>query len=100
VLRLTLAPDCVALGVNINGQGDPFTLESVELDTALAPEEVTAYGRLLLHVFNGDPTLFIRDDEAEELWRIVEPILDTWGQGQVPLLEYPAGSNGPRKARD
>jgi glucose-6-phosphate 1-dehydrogenase len=100
VLRLTLEPDRVALGVNINGQGDPFTLESVELDTALAPEEMTAYGRLLLHIFHGDPTLFIRDDEAEELWRIVEPILDTWGQGQVPLLEYAAGSAGPREVRD
>ena len=97
VLRLTLDPDRVALGVNINGQGDPFALESIALDAALAPEEVTAYGRLLLDVFNGDPTLFIRDDEAEELWRIVEPILNTWAQGRVPLHEYPAGSDGPRE---
>lgn len=97
VLRLTLDPDRVALGVNINGQGDPFALESIALDAALAPEEVTAYGRLLLDVFNGDPTLFIRDDEAEELWRIVGPILDAWAQGRVPLREYPAGSDGPRE---
>lgn len=98
VLRLTLDPDRVALGVNINGQGDPFALESIALDAALAPEEVTAYGRLLLDVFNGDPTLFIRDDEAEELWRIVEPIRETWAQDRVPLLEYPAGSDGPQEA--
>jgi glucose-6-phosphate 1-dehydrogenase len=97
-LRLTLDPDRVALGVNINGQGDPFALESIELDAALAPEEVTAYGRLLLDVFNGDPTLFIRDDEAEELWRIVEPIYEAWAQNRVSLLEYPAGSDGPQEA--
>lgn len=97
VLRLTLDPDRVALGVNVNGRGDPFALESIELDAALAPEHVTAYGRLLLDVFNGDPTLFIRDDEAEELWRIVEPILETWAQDRVPLFEYPAGSGGPRE---
>jgi glucose-6-phosphate 1-dehydrogenase len=33
--------------------------------------------------------------EAEESWRIVEPILAAWAAGEVPLLEYPAGSDGP-----
>jgi glucose-6-phosphate 1-dehydrogenase len=50
---------------------------------------------VLLDVLRGDVSLSIRDDEAEESWRIVEPILDTWAQGQVPLLEYPAGSDSP-----
>jgi glucose-6-phosphate 1-dehydrogenase len=40
-------------------------------------------------------TLSILDDEAEESWRIVEPILEAWRAGQVPLREYPAGSPGP-----
>jgi hypothetical protein len=38
---------------------------------------------------------FVRADEAEEAWRVSEPILDAWEQGLVPLLEYPAGSSGP-----
>lgn len=95
VLRLELNPDRLALGVNINGPGDPFELEYIELDTKLAPQEISAYGRLLLDLLRGDLTLSIRDDEAEESWRIVEPILEAWGQRQVPLLEYPAGSAGP-----
>ncbi|MBI4525396.1 MAG: glucose-6-phosphate dehydrogenase [Deltaproteobacteria bacterium] len=95
VLRLELNPDRMALGVNINGPGDPFNLEYVELDTALAPQEISAYGRLLLDLLRGDLTLSIRDDEAEESWRIVEPILEAWRKGDVPLLEYPAGSDGP-----
>ena len=33
--------------------------------------------------------------EAEEAWRVSEPILDAWRSGQVPLLENPAGSDGP-----
>jgi glucose-6-phosphate 1-dehydrogenase len=85
----------MALGVNINGPGDPFDLEHIELDAALAPQEISAYGRLILDVLKGDLTLSIRDDEAEESWRIVEPILTVWREGQVPLLEYPAGSAGP-----
>lgn len=99
VLRLELSPDRMALGVNINGPGDPFDLEYVELDTALAPEEISAYGRLLLDVLRGDLTLSIRDDEAEESWRIVEPILEAWRRGDVPLLEYAAGSEGPVETR-
>jgi glucose-6-phosphate 1-dehydrogenase len=54
-----------------------------------------AYAHLLLQILEGDRTLSIRDDEAEESWRVVEPILDTWARGQCPLLEYPAGSAGP-----
>ena len=81
VLRLTLDPDRVALGLNINGPGDPFALAPVELDVTLAPQELPAYARLLLDVLRGDPTLSIRDDEAEESWRIVEPILDAWAAG-------------------
>jgi glucose-6-phosphate 1-dehydrogenase len=95
VLRLELNPDRMALGVNINGLGEPFDLDYIELDAALARQEISAYGRLLLDVLRGDLTLSIRDDEAEESWRIAEPILEAWRRGEVPLLEYLAGSTGP-----
>lgn len=98
VMRLELSPDRLALRVNINGPGDPFKLESVEIDTLLAPQQISPYGRLLLDVLRGDLTLSIRDDEAEESWRIIEPILDGWRRGHPPLLEYPAGSDGPDDA--
>jgi glucose-6-phosphate 1-dehydrogenase len=100
VLRLRLDPDRIHLNININGPGDPFDLECVELGTELAPQDPPAYGRLLLDVLEGDPTLSIRADEAEESWRIVEPILEAWKEGRVPLLEYPAGSDGPREAAE
>ncbi len=99
VLRLRVDPDSVALGISINGPGDPFDLEHVELDTGLAPQQIPAYGRLILGVLDEDPTLSIRADEAEESWRIVEPILEAWREGRVPLLEYPAGSHGPDTAQ-
>jgi glucose-6-phosphate 1-dehydrogenase len=54
---------------------------------------------VLLAVLEGDPVLSIRDDEAEESWRIVEPILDAWSSDAVPMLEYPAGSRGPAESR-
>ena len=95
VLRLQLNPDRIALAVNINSPGDPFDLERIELDAELAPNDLSEYGRLLLDILEGNPTFSIRADEAEESWRIVEPVLEGWAHGLAPLLEYPAGSEGP-----
>ena len=98
VLLLGLSPDRLELHVDINGEGDFFDLEPVLLVCTLAPQDVTAYGRVILDVLHGDPTLSIRGDEAEECWRIVAPILAEWAQGTPPLEEYPAGSEGPADA--
>lgn len=95
VLAIELDPDRIALKVNVNESGDLCNLEQVELDTRFPSGGLPAYARLLLDVLDGDPTLSIRDDEAEELWRIVEPILQVWREGRVPLVDYPAGSGGP-----
>ncbi len=98
VLAIELDPNRIALKVNVNEPGDLFDLEQVELDTGFPSGALPAYARLLLDILDGDPTLSIRDDEAEESWRIVEPILQVWGDGGVPLADYPAGSGGPVKA--
>ena len=76
----------------MDGAGDPFVLEPAVLEAELAPQEMTAYARLLLDILEGDNTLSIRADEAEEAWRIVTPILEAWKEGAVPLQEYAAGS--------
>lgn len=95
VLAIELAPDRIALKVNVNEPGDLCNLEQVELDKRFLSGGLPAYARLLLDILGGDPTLSIRDDEAEEAWRIVEPILQVWRNGAVPLVDYPAGSGGP-----
>jgi glucose-6-phosphate 1-dehydrogenase len=96
VLHVQVRPERVALNVNINGPHDPFDLEQVELSAGFDPQEFfSTYERIFLDLLEGDTTLFVRDDEAEEAWRVVEPILQAWEQEHVPLLEYPAGSDGP-----
>lgn len=94
-LAIELDPDRIALKVNVNEPGDLCNLKQVELDKRFPSGGLPAYARLLLDILDGDPTLSIRDDEAEESWRIVEPILEVWDKGGVPLVEYPAGSDGP-----
>ncbi|SDD89409.1 glucose-6-phosphate dehydrogenase [Actinokineospora iranica] len=95
VLRMVLDPDRVELSLNLNGAGDPFDLEPACLGTDLAAQELPAYARLLLDVLDGDTTLSVGGAEAEEAWRIVDPVLATWSTETPPLLEYPAGSSGP-----
>ncbi len=95
VLRLRFDPDGIALELNLNGEDDPFELERRSLDIALAPQRLSAYGLLLHEVLTGSATLSISDVEAEESWRIVEPILAAWQADEVPLREYAAGTDGP-----
>lgn len=98
-LTFRMGPDRLSLDVALNGAGDPFCLEPASLELQLAPQELSAYARLLLDVFEGDPSLSIRGDEAEESWRTVEPILAAWDNGAAPLVTYPAGSDGPSLVR-
>jgi glucose-6-phosphate 1-dehydrogenase len=97
VIRMTLSPDSLSLGLNLNGEGDPFDLERVTLESTFPTQELPPYSLLLREVVLGDATLSIRGDEAEQLWRIVEPVLDAWARDEVPMEEYPAGSEGPKR---
>ena len=94
-LRLTMGPDRMALEMNVNGPDDPLTLDRVSLDTDLSPGRLPAYGEVLAGVLDGDPFLAVRGDTAEECWRIVDPVLQAWREGKVPMDEYAAGSDGP-----
>ena len=61
-----------------------------ERNDAYFPE---AYERLIADALAGDSTLFIRSDEAEEAWRVVDALEAAWAKGPAPQL-YPAGSAG------
>ncbi|MFE2110387.1 glucose-6-phosphate dehydrogenase [Kitasatospora sp. NPDC059463] len=94
VLRFALEPEGLAL--DLTGIGTrAHELAPLSLTARMDPAELPAYGRLLLDVLKGDPALSIRGDEAEEAWRVLEPVLSAWERDLVPLEEYPAGSAGP-----
>ena len=57
-----------------------------------------AYETLLLDVIEGDRTLFIRFDEVEWAWRVVDPILKYWAQERDFIHTYAAGGWGPIEA--
>jgi len=59
---------------------------------------IDAYEALLLDIVRGDATNFIRFDEVEWAWRVVDPILKGWAQEREFIAGYPAGSWGPVEA--
>jgi glucose-6-phosphate 1-dehydrogenase len=66
---------------------------------AFGGEPPEAYETLLLDVMWGDATLFMRADQIEAAWSIVQPVLDAW-QAAPPdgIPTYPAGAWGPAAA--
>ncbi|WP_104134575.1 glucose-6-phosphate dehydrogenase [Cryobacterium sp. Y62] len=95
VLRIFLAPDEMSLELNLNGPGDPYELERVSLGATFGPGQLLAHGEVLEGILDGDPSLSVRGDTAEECWRIVAPVLAAWRADKVPLDEYAAGTQGP-----
>ncbi len=94
-LRISMGPDRMALDLNINGPADPLELDRIQLSADFNGGRLPAYGEVLAAVFAQDPTLSVRADTAQECWRIVDPVLQAWRAGEVPLDEYTAGSTGP-----
>jgi glucose-6-phosphate 1-dehydrogenase len=70
---------------------------SIELDMDFAHEGgegATPYEVLLHAALIGDSTHFTRQDEVEECWRVLQPLLEH----PPPVHEYPVGSWGPKEA--
>jgi glucose-6-phosphate 1-dehydrogenase len=90
------------IGAKVPGAG--FEVSSVNMDllygAAFLEEAPDAYQRLLLDMMLGDPTLFIRSDEAEGAWAILQPVLDGWSENGGEIAQYPAGEWGPQEAEE
>ncbi len=101
-LLLALEPeDRLRFELQARAPGFDMTPRTLSFDTAPRNDQerrLGPYATLLLDVIEGDRTLFIRIDEVETAWRIVEPVLEHWRHTDVPLHDYRAGSWGPAAA--
>ena len=57
--------------------------------------QTDAYEGLLLDVIEGDNSLFLRYDEVEWAWRVVDPVLAVWATERDFIHTYPAGGWEP-----
>ncbi|OIO70622.1 MAG: glucose-6-phosphate dehydrogenase [Zetaproteobacteria bacterium CG12_big_fil_rev_8_21_14_0_65_55_1124] len=66
-------------------------------DEAFTRQPGTGYETMLYDCMHGDSSLFSRTDLVETSWRIVQPVLDVWGEEKaVDFPNYPFGSWGPK----
>lgn len=66
---------------------------------AFKSQPADAYETLLLDIMKGDATLFMRADQAEAAWGVIQPILDMWAeQRPTDFPNYQAGTWGPEQA--
>ncbi len=79
----------------------PVNLEFHYEDSFGGQEIPDAYERLLLDALNGDASLFIRSDEIEQSWSIMDPLIEGLsGANARPPEIYDQGSQGPFSADD
>ena len=99
-----LQPDeGIALEIQAKKPGLSMRLGEVDMnfsyEQAFHQPSPEAYETLLLDVFRGDPTLFMRSDQVELAWAIVMPILEVWAQAE-DTERYDSGSWGPDGATE
>ena len=105
-LSLRLQPN-EGIYLRFNGKvpGVSVSVRPVRMDftynTAFGAYTPEAYERLLLDAMAGDATLFIRRDEVETAWQIVDSIRSGWDGKPLTNREfYAAGTWGPVAADD
>lgn len=99
-LLLGIQPnDCMRIEMQVKVPGLDLNTRSISLDATYREEEdaeYDAYEGLLLDVMRGDYSLFLRFDEVEWAWRVVDPILKVWSMERNFINTYAAGTWGPR----
>ncbi|MDH4235337.1 MAG: glucose-6-phosphate dehydrogenase [Gallionella sp.] len=91
--------DCLKMEMQVKVPGLDLKTRTISLDASYhqkGEESFDAYEGLLLDVMQGDQSLFLRIDEVETAWRVVDPILKVWAMERDIINTYPAGSWGPR----
>ncbi len=103
VLILHIQPDegvSLEIGAKVPGQG--MTIRTVRMDFLYGGAFRTglpeAYERLILDCMLGDATLFMRADEIEEQWALIDAIVAPWRRDRPHFPNYAAGTSGPRAA--
>ncbi len=103
-LTIRIQPDeGISLKIAAKVPGAARRLSDVDMNfsyaTAFGIKSPDAYERLLADCMLGDSTLFIRRDEAEMSWRIVDSITNAWkNMPASTIYPYPAGTWGPPEA--
>jgi len=94
--------ECLKIEMQVKEPGPTMSTRTISLDASLSngeEEQYDAYEDLLLDVIRGDQSQFLRFDEVEYAWQVVDPILRVWATERDFIHTYPAGTWGPQETR-
>ncbi len=106
ILSIRIQPDeGIHLRFEAKEPGSEAQMRSVEMDfhyrDMFGTDLPEAYEKLLLDALDGDASLFIRSDAIEASWKLIDPVLYTWENNDIPALtSYDPGEWGPSEADD
>ena len=99
-IMLGIQPDdCLKMEIQVKVPGLDLHTRTISLDASYhrkGDDNYDAYEGLLLDVMQGDHSLFLRIDEVEWAWRVVDPVLKVWAMERDFINGYQAGTWGPR----
>lgn len=102
-ILLSIQPkESIRIQMTAKEPGLEMQTRCIPLDAGLRyDDEVNhdAYEDLLLDVIKGDRSLFLRYDEVEYAWKVVDPVLRVWAVERDYIPSYLAGSWGPEESR-
>jgi glucose-6-phosphate 1-dehydrogenase len=100
VLLIHIQPDegvSLEIGAKVPGQG--LMIRTVHMDFlyggAFRTDLPEAYERLIVDCMRGDASLFTRQDEVAEQWKLVDSIVALWRRDRPSFPNYAAGTWGP-----
>ncbi len=100
-LVMRIQPDeGISLMFNAKVPGPEISTRPVQMrfryGESFMTEPAEAYERLLYDAMDGDPMLFLRQDNVLRSWEVLQPLLDE----PPPVHPYAAGTWGPQAADD
>lgn len=93
--------DVVRLEISAKVPGVETAIRQIAMDATVGnpgERKADAYEDLLLDIIEGNRSLFLRYDEVEAAWKVVDPVMRAWADDEHPPLQYPVGSWGPKAA--
>lgn len=100
-LIMSITPEeSLRLEISVKEPGLEMKTRQISLDAPFRCEhhaQADAYESLLLDVIEGDRSLFLRYDEVEWAWRIVDPVLGVWASERDFIPTHPAGEWEPEE---
>ncbi|MEA3277996.1 MAG: glucose-6-phosphate dehydrogenase [Pseudomonadota bacterium] len=101
-ILLNIQPnECLRVELQVKQPGLEMRTQTERLDASqctIDSSRIDAYEALILDVIEGDHSLFLRYDEVNWAWRVVDPVIKLWATERDFIHTYPAGTWGPAEA--